>query len=156
MQLTLWHVRTCNERSDKRLLQSPCRYNLPASRTNNLFSIFLDPQSTQGPTSCFIIPGKYPHHICITHTINGCTVTPARLHTMLTRNLEPSLFLLISWLSFNYLPLVSGRVLVRPSASTLLPYNKDSTSNQYAPQLLDRSFHQPRTTNVTTSRPDLQ
>lgn len=70
---------------------------------------------------------------------------------MLTNHLGSVLFLLISWLSFNYLPLVSGRVLVRPSVSTLLPYNTDSTSNQYAPQLLDRRFHQPTTTNVTTS-----
>jgi hypothetical protein len=70
---------------------------------------------------------------------------------MLTNHFGTSLFLLISWLSFNYLPLVSGRVLVRPSVSTLLPYNTDSTSNQYAPQLLDRSLHQPTTTNVTSS-----
>jgi len=79
-------------------------------------------------------------------------VTSAQLHIMLTNHIGTSLFLLIICLGISYLPLVSSRVLVRPSVSTLLPYNTAFTSDQYAPQLLDRSHHQYRsTTNVTAS-----
>jgi len=70
---------------------------------------------------------------------------------MLTNHIGPSLLLLIFFFGFSYLPMVSSRVLVRPSVSTLLPYNTDFTSNQYAPTLLDRSHDQPITTNVTAS-----
>ena len=70
---------------------------------------------------------------------------------MLTNHIGPSLVLLISWLSFDHLSMVSGRVLVKPSVSTLLPYNTDFASNQYAPKLLDRSDHQPITKNSTTT-----
>ena len=70
---------------------------------------------------------------------------------MLTNHIGTSLFLLIFCLHLNFLSLVSGRVLSRPSVSTLLPYDTDSISNRYAPQLLDRSHPQPTTTNVTTS-----
>lgn len=47
--------------------------------------------------------------------------------------------------------MASGRVLGRPSVSTLLPYDTDFTNNQYAPKLLDRNDHQPITTNTTAS-----
>jgi hypothetical protein len=70
---------------------------------------------------------------------------------MLTNHIGPSSFLLILVFSCSYLPMVSSRVLVRPSVSTLLPYNTDLTSNQYAPTLLDRGHGQPTTTNVTAS-----
>ena len=70
---------------------------------------------------------------------------------MLTNHIRTSWFLLIFYLGSNLLPLVSGRVLNRPSVSTLLPFNTESTSSQYAPQLLDHSYHQPRTTNGTTT-----
>lgn len=70
---------------------------------------------------------------------------------MLTNHVGPSLFLLISCLGFNYLQMASGRVLVRPSVSTLLPYNTDFSSTQYAPKLLDRNDHHPTTTNATAS-----
>ena len=70
---------------------------------------------------------------------------------MLTKHIGTSLFLLIFCLGFNFLPLVLSRVLNRPSVSTLLPFNTDSTSNQYAPQLLNHSYHQPKTTNATTT-----
>lgn len=70
---------------------------------------------------------------------------------MFTNLVRPSLFLLISCLGFSCLHMVSGRVLVRPSVGTLLPYNADFTGNQYAPQLPDRNDHQPITTNATAS-----
>ena len=70
---------------------------------------------------------------------------------MLTNHYTSGLFLLLLYLGLSCLPLVSSRVLVRPSVSTLLPYNTDFTSSQYAPKVFERNHHQPITTNATTS-----
>jgi hypothetical protein len=70
---------------------------------------------------------------------------------MSTNHVKPSLFLLMFCLGFSCMHMASSRVLVRPSVSTLLPYNTDFTGNQYAPKLLDRNDHQPITTNATAS-----
>jgi hypothetical protein len=70
---------------------------------------------------------------------------------MLTNHIGLGLSLLIICLSSSSIPMVSSRVLVRPSVSTLLPYDTHLTNPYYAPKLLDRSNHQPITTNVTAS-----
>lgn len=70
---------------------------------------------------------------------------------MLINHTAASLSLLLLCLTTGHLPLVSSRVLVRPSVSTLIPYNTDPTTDQYAPQLLDRSEEQPVPANVSSS-----
>jgi hypothetical protein len=69
---------------------------------------------------------------------------------MLTTPTRPSLILLILYLGIGCFSLVNGRVLVRPSVSTLTPYDTDSTTTQYAPRLLDRS-DQFDTANLSSS-----
>jgi hypothetical protein len=69
---------------------------------------------------------------------------------MLANHARPSLFLLILYLRIGCLSLAYGRVLIRPSVSTLIPYNTGPTIDRYARELLYRS-EQPDTANVTSS-----
>jgi hypothetical protein len=85
-----------------------------------------------------------------TSTTCGCIVTPVYLDTMLANRARPSLFLLILYLGIGCFSLAYGRVLVRPSVSTLVPYNTNPTTDQYAPQLFDRS-EQLDTSNVSST-----
>jgi hypothetical protein len=69
---------------------------------------------------------------------------------MLPKHMRPGLLLLIVYLAFGCLPLIYGRVLVRPSVSTLIPFNTDLATDQYAHELLGRS-DQPNTANLSSS-----
>lgn len=68
---------------------------------------------------------------------------------MILNRMGLSLILLFSTISS--LLLVSSRVLVRPSVSTLIPYNTDLINDQLTGELLDHSDDPPVSTNVTTS-----
>lgn len=69
---------------------------------------------------------------------------------MLFKHTRPSLIFLLCLIT-SYLSLVYSRVLVRPSVTTLLPYNTDLSNDQNAVELLDRNDEPSVSTNVTTS-----
>ena len=134
----------------------------PSSKQNKRTSLFFCVHTQlRGSTLQFSISLRYPNHLCTTHassTINGCIVTPARLDIMLTNHVGTSLFLLIFCLYLDCPSLVSGRVLSRPSVSTLLPFNTDSTNMHPSSSITattnpERQMQLPQTKSTMTSFP---